>query len=114
MRAAIKMREQFETAQTPGINVVFHVPGRLLAPDWSELRIERFSRKKQLLLVSVPVPQEIIGSDLSLIHRFVVESLRSASNLALEVFHDKGIAFPIADAEKLFAQTRYNRKLWTR
>jgi hypothetical protein len=40
------------------VNVVFHVPGNLLAPDYAGVRTGSFSRARRLLMVQVALPVE--------------------------------------------------------
>jgi hypothetical protein len=40
------------------VNVVFHVPGHLLAPDYAGVRTGTFSRSQRLLMVQVALPAE--------------------------------------------------------
>lgn len=44
-------------AVTPlNLNVVFHVPGEILAPDFDGVRTGRFARRDSLLMVQAAVP----------------------------------------------------------
>jgi hypothetical protein len=40
------------------LNVVFHVPGNLVKPDYTGERTGRFSKKEMLLMVQVALPEE--------------------------------------------------------
>lgn len=42
-----------------GVNVVFHVPGHILSPDYSGVRTGRFSRRRRLLMVQVALPVDV-------------------------------------------------------
>src|ERR1051325_4747059 len=43
------------------LNVVFHVPGSVIAPDYRGLRTGSFRRKDSLLMVQVALPPEVPG-----------------------------------------------------
>src|SRR5579862_1544074 len=44
------------------VNVVFHVPGRTLKPEFDGVRTGRYSKANQLLMVQVAVP-ELVPED---------------------------------------------------
>jgi len=98
-RSLIRLRPTFADGEVPSVNVVFHLPGSVHSPDWEGLRVERFTRKKKLMLISVAVPEEIVHSDQAL--EFVIQSLHTANGLAFQIFHRKGIEFPLQEAEAL-------------
>ena len=102
MRAAISLREAQHISSA--LNVVFHVPGRLLSPDWDKPRVEKFSRKKGLLLISVPVPIEVVHSDSNEISEFVINALRASSELACRALHRKGMEFSLTQANDFINQ----------
>jgi hypothetical protein len=99
MRAAVESRGSFEFGASPGINVVFHVPGSFGSPTWDGIRDAKFSSKRQLLMIQVAVPKSLVSS--STLKGYLVERLHAANQIAMEVFRKKGLAFPLADAEKL-------------
>lgn len=41
------------------LNVVFHVPGNMLKPEFDGVRTGRFSKARSLLMVQVAVPEEV-------------------------------------------------------
>jgi hypothetical protein len=41
-----------------GLNIVFHVPGNILKPEFTGSRTGTFSRKRALLMVQVALPEE--------------------------------------------------------
>jgi hypothetical protein len=41
-----------------GVNVVFHVPGRLLQPEFDGVRTGTYSRKRSLLMVQATLPEQ--------------------------------------------------------
>jgi len=98
-KAAKEVRGNFEFGSMPAVNIVFHVPGSLGRPDWDGLVDTKYSKQKQLLLVQVAVPQEIVDSPTP--EDFVVESLFGANAVAFEFFRQRNIVFPLADAEQL-------------
>ena len=88
----------------PAINVVYHVPGSIISPDWEGVRDGKFSRKRQLLMVQVAVPSELLDSPA--LKEFMLESLQKASEVAFEFFRRKGLSFPLAEAESLVKRIR--------
>lgn len=101
-KATAKLRGKFEFGNSPAINVVFYVPGSTGSLDWEGMRDSKFSRQQQLLMVQVAVPDKVVQSTTP--SMFVVESLYGANAIAFEFFRQKGIQFPLADAEKLVSE----------
>lgn len=99
MKAAIKYRDSTAYETGPAINVVYHVPGSLGAPDWEGIRDAKFSRKRQLLMVQVAVPKDQVNSPT--LKQYLIDSLHQANAVAFQFFHQKGLVFPLADAESL-------------
>jgi len=99
MKAAAECTGSFECATGPAINVVFHVPGSLGRPDWGGIRDAKFSRKRQLLMVQVAVPAKMVDSPS--LKDYLIKSLYGADAIAFEFFRQKGLKFPLAEAEKL-------------
>lgn len=104
MEAAVESRDHFELGSAPSVNVVFYVPGSLGRPDWDLLRSGRFSRKDKLLMVQVAVPEDIVSSDSAV--DFVINSLYGANAIALDEFGEKGMEYPLAEAEELVGKIR--------
>ena len=98
-KTAIKIRKDFKIGSSPAVNVVFHVPGSISSPDWEWLRDAKFSRRDQLLMVQVAVPEEVVES--SHPEKFIIDSLYGANAVAFEFYRQKGIDYPLADAEQL-------------
>lgn len=101
-KAAAKFRGEFELGKRPAINVVFYVPGSTGSPDWDGIRDSKFSRYQQLLMVQVAVPDELVQSASPDV--FVMESLYGANAIAFEFLRQKGMQFPLAEAEKLVSE----------
>ncbi|MCA8992497.1 MAG: hypothetical protein KDA88_10980 [Planctomycetaceae bacterium] len=99
MNAAAELRGSFEFGSGPAINVVFHVPGSLGKPDWDGLRDATYSRKLQLLMVQVAVPDDVVESPG--LETFIIEGLYGANAIAFEFFRQKKLTFPLADAERM-------------
>lgn len=96
----------FEVGSAPAVNVLFYVPGSLLAySDLTKIEAARFSRKWKLLLVAVPVPKDVAEAGGSA--EFVVGALRQAVAIAAEVFAGKKVGtFDRAGAESLIEKVR--------
>ncbi|HEX2971536.1 MAG TPA: hypothetical protein VHP11_04350 [Tepidisphaeraceae bacterium] len=92
----------------PGVNVVFYVPGSVMDHvSVTKIEAARFSRKRKLLLVNVPVPKEIVRDwNQSLL--FLIDALCKANAIAAEVFgHKKGMEpFDLAKAEAIIDRVK--------
>ena len=108
MKIAAELRGDFEFGSSPAVNVVFYVPGSLGSPDWDGLRDAKFSRRQQLLMVQVAVPENVVES--SDPEDFVIESLYGANAVAFEFFRQKNMDFPLAEAEQLVAKIESRMK----
>ncbi len=107
-KAAAELRGDFEFGSSPAVNVIFYVPGSLGSPDWDGLRDAKFSRRQQLLMVQVAVPENVVDS--SDPKDFVIESLYGANAVAFEFFRQKNMDFPLAEAEQLVAKIESRMK----
>jgi hypothetical protein len=76
------------------LDVVFHVPGSIIAPDYSGIRTGRFSKKKRLLQIQVSVPKDITAADEPTMEMFLLQALRDAIQLAVPVFDHAEIPYP--------------------
>jgi hypothetical protein len=99
MKAAMECRGAVDFEAGPAINVVFHVPGSLGRPDWDGIRVATFSPKRRLLMVQVAVPANAVESPV--LKDYLIRSLFGANAVAFEFFRQKGLSFPLAEAEKL-------------
>ena len=96
----------FEIGSAPAVNVVFYVPGSLGGFDIPKIAASRFSRKQKLLLVDVPVPEEVARAGGSI--EFIVDALYQASAIAAEVFARKGTEpFDLAKARACVVRVRH-------
>jgi hypothetical protein len=64
------------------LNVVFHVPGNLLEPEFSGVRTGRFSRKEALLMVQVALPSETPPDALGYLREAAHEAIAEAARWA--------------------------------
>jgi len=95
----------FTVGSTPAVNVVFYVPGSLGGFDIPKIEASRFSRKKKLLLVAVPVPPEVAQAGGSV--EFIIDALHKANAIAAAVFARKGNEpFDLARAEAIVEKVR--------
>jgi hypothetical protein len=54
-----RVRDARKGIEVPlGVNVVFHIPGNLLQPEFEGLRTGSYSRKRSLLMVQAALPEE--------------------------------------------------------
>jgi hypothetical protein len=95
----------YEAHSSPAVNVVFYVPGSLGGFEIPRIEASRFSRKKKLVLVAVPVPPEVAQAGGSV--EFVVDALHKAVAIAAEVFAGKGAEpLDLAKAETILEKVR--------
>jgi hypothetical protein len=88
-RAAQRACGDWVEGAVPAVNPVFYVPGTLDAyAELKQVEAARFSRKQKLLLVAIPVPQEVAAAGGSV--DFIIDALRKANAIAAEVFASKG------------------------
>ena len=73
--------------ETPGLIVLFVVPGSLGDADFTGQRVTLFSRKKKLVQIEAAVPRELVCAER--IGDFVIGALRQAAQTAAEVFAKK-------------------------
>lgn len=105
MRASMIASGPWEVGRSPGVNVVFLVPGSLGNFGVSAIKTGRFSRKKKLLLVVVPVSPEVTESGGSI--EYVMGALRAATELAAETFARKGAGeWPLSETEAVLERIR--------
>lgn len=71
------------------VNVVFHVPGVHVEPDFTGIRSGRFSRKDRIVMMQVAVPSSF--SSEAALHEFVFDSLADAGRRALRFFSEEGL-----------------------
>ena len=64
------------------VNVVFQVPGSILAPDFEGVRTGSFSKKKALLMVQVALPREMPDDAPAYLRAAMVNAVDAAENWA--------------------------------
>lgn len=105
MKAVISARGEWKEGDSPGVIVVWVVPGSLGEVSFSGQRTTLFSRKKKLLQLEAAVPQDVVDAGGSV--EFVVASLRQACATAAEVFERKGReSFDLANADAVIEKVR--------
>ena len=73
------------------LDIVYHVPGTIVQPEFEGLRSGKFSQNQKMLMVQIAVPT--IFEDERHLAQFLVESLREAIELAAPIFKSTKIAF---------------------
>ena len=64
------------------LNVVFHVPGNMLKPEFVGVRTGRFSKSRALLMVQVAVPEEVPPDPMSYLKDAVHAAINEAARWA--------------------------------
>lgn len=77
------------------LDIVYHVPGSMVQPEFEGLRTAKFSKKEKTLMVQIAVPTLFENKqDLT---KFLVEALREAIQLAKPVFRRTEVPFSHAE-----------------
>lgn len=84
-----------QNLSTASINIVFHVPGSIVKPDYTGIRTGKFSAKLKKLMIQVSVPETMLDSPEleSFFHKSIIEAIA----LAGKFFERKKIEFVEAD-----------------
>jgi len=91
-----------EMDDSGSLDIVFHVPGTLLSPDYDGVRTGTFSRKKPLLQIQSAVPQDLNDEDeVTEVARSLLPLLRQAVRVAQPVFDRAHIPYPQDEYEDL-------------
>jgi len=86
-----KTRDLEDEGAYGSLNIVFHVPGSILQPEFEVLRTGRFSRKEKMLMIQIAVPAEQRSSpDLV----FLLDAIREAIGMGRARFERAGIPYP--------------------
>ena len=94
-------QRDFVEGSSPAIKVIFCVGGASAWPDWDHGRVTKYFIEQQRLLIEVAVPKNIANS--AAVIDYLIEELHGANALAFEFYRQKGIKFPLAEAEKVIA-----------
>lgn len=92
-------QENYADGTKPWVNPIFIVAGSLGAPDFQDTRVGHFGKKEKGLVVEVAVPQSVVDADN--LRDPIVQGLRMANAAAFHFFDDKGMVFPLREAEEL-------------
>lgn len=74
-----------------GLDIVYHVPGSMVHPEFEGLRTAKFSKKEKMLMVQIAVPT--VFENERHLEKFLVEALREAIYLAKPIFRSARIPF---------------------
>lgn len=83
----------------PWVNPIFIVAGSLGEPDFQDVRLGHYGKKEKGLVVEIAVPQTVVDADN--LRDPIVRGLRMANAAAFHFFDDKGMEFPLREAEAL-------------
>ena len=86
------------------INIVFHVPGSVVKPDYSGIRTGRFSVKEKTLMIQVSVPENVMDSPE--LDSFFQKSMIEAIHLAKGYFEKKKLQFDEVEYLRIIQETR--------
>jgi hypothetical protein len=94
--------KNYANGTTPWVNPVFIVAGSLGTPDFSDVRLGHYSKDEKGIVIEVAIPQTVVDSDN--LRDPIVRGLQMANALAFHFFEEKGLDFPLREAEALVAQ----------
>ena len=78
------------------INIVYHVPGTLLKPDYVGMRTGKFSKKERCLMVQVAVEEEFAAlDDAKKIRQYIFETADEAIGIGKSFLERKGLDYEI-------------------
>lgn len=84
------------------VNVVYHLPGSIIKPDYTGLRTAKFSKKEKTLMVQVGVEEEWIAStDADAVLRYIYETVDEALGMAKGELDRRGIDYDL-DADRKY------------
>jgi len=103
-------REPSDPRDVGSLDVVFHLPGSLVKPDYQGLRTGRFSRSQRSLQVQIAVPQSEIDSTDP--RRFILDSIREAIHTGESRFSKAGIRYPKEEYLQLLDTLQQRLEQW--
>lgn len=71
-----------EPGRDASLDMVFHVPGSQLSPDYDGVRTGRLSKRQRMLQVQIAVPPELLRRSEAEIVAFLLDSLRDGVRIA--------------------------------
>lgn len=83
------------------LDIVFHVPGSIVKPDYRGVRTGSLSKKERLLQVQIGVPPEMVSQDQGAVATFVLDSLREAIRIAEPRFDRASVPYRREEYERL-------------
>ncbi|MFF3290684.1 hypothetical protein [Streptomyces sp. NPDC003023] len=81
-----------------GVDVVFHIPGPLMAPDYEGVRSGSLSRRERLIMVQVAVPDEVCDEGPEGVAAHLAARLVEAVDLAVATVAKRKAALPVWQA----------------
>lgn len=81
---SIAMQKKVNFSCIASINMVFHVPGNILKPDYEWVRTAKFSRVEKKLMIQISVPEEEVNQ--SDCHIYIFKAMKEGIMLAKPVF----------------------------
>ena len=99
MERARRPKYQGTLGEVPHVNAVFVVEGSLGKPEFNDIQVGPYSRKDKCLQVEIAVLQSVI--DEGRLRDAIVLGLGGANAVAFHFFDEKGMEFPLRDAEAL-------------
>jgi hypothetical protein len=78
------------------VNIVYHLPGSIAKPDYTGVRLGRFSKAERTLMVQVGVEDEwIAAKDEEIILKYIHNSADEAIGLAKSELDRRGVPYDI-------------------
>jgi hypothetical protein len=82
------------TGESVRVNIVYHMPGSILSPDFIGIRPAKFSRKEKRLMIQVAVEDEMITvRDRNEIMEYIIDVALQAIEVAKSKFESAKIGY---------------------
>jgi hypothetical protein len=94
--------KDYKNGDTPWVNPIFIVGGSLGEPDFDWNRMGYYDKKNKGVVVELAIPSAVAQE--KNLRDPIVEALHSANAAAFHFFEEKGLVFPLREAEAMVAQ----------
>jgi hypothetical protein len=79
------------------VNVVYHIPGDVLRPQFDGVRTAKFSKAQRLLMVQAALPDDVADDPAAFVRRALKACIEEAETWA----RDRGIAQALPELHEL-------------
>ena len=94
--SASRIAQKNDVFDQGALDIVFHIPGNVIKPDWKGARTGRISRKRKMLQIQIAVPESIVNNA-SKLKEFIIKEVKEAILLGAPVLERSKIPFSSED-----------------